>query len=285
MLTKIEVFSAQPDAPELALGGFFPNLDPVQVLNITGLGPVKADIRSTQFATGDGELYQGASVGKRNIVMTLGFNPNWVDQTVSSLRQLLYRYFLTKAWTKLRFHSDDMPTVDIEGYVESCEPNHFSQDPEMVVSVICPKPDFIEVDATIFYGTVDDGDTLLEVNYAGTVATGFEVRVVGSPTVPAYTGPLAIRAQQEPEAVQEVLVDPLTINGAKFYKMSSLRHGRRVVSVLHADNSTLNLLPLMTAESVWPIFKPGMNLFSVASDAEGHGLAWTMAYFNRYGGL
>jgi hypothetical protein len=77
-------------------------------------------------------------------VLTLGLNPNWVDQTVASLRRVLYRYLMPEAWTKLRFFSDDMPTVDIEGYVESFDPNMFTQDPEIQVSIICPKPDFIE---------------------------------------------------------------------------------------------------------------------------------------------
>src|SRR4051794_37798090 len=116
------MYSPQPDAPFLPLGGFMPNNDPVHVFNVEGLGPVKAEISSTPFATGRGELYQGSSTGKRNLAFTLGLNPNWDDQTMSSLRQLLYRYFMPEEWVKIRFFSDHLPTCDIEGYVEGFEP-------------------------------------------------------------------------------------------------------------------------------------------------------------------
>jgi hypothetical protein len=39
----------------------------------------------------------------------------------------------------------------------------------------------------------------------------------------------------------------------------------------------------MTGDSVWPVLKPGQNIFRIA--AAQPGLAWTLAYFNRYGGL
>lgn len=280
----MEVFSAQPNAPELALGGFYPNLDPVQMRDIPqGLGPVKADILSTPFATGKGELYQGSSVGKRNIVMTLGFNPNWRDQTMSSLRQQLYRYFLPEAWTKLRFFSDDMPTVDIEGYVESFEPNIFSQDPEVQISVICLKPDFIEADATIYYGVVDDGSTQLEIDYTGTVETGFEVRIDQTVDNPSYTGPIDISVQQEPEAPQIFTVDPVSIDGTNYFKLSTVRNAKRVQKIARADGSATNLLAQVSGGSVWPKIKPGKNLFSVGALETGQ--KWTLAFFNRFGGL
>lgn len=283
MLTKIEVYSAQPDAPALPLGGFFANTDPIQVRNVVGLDPVKADILSTPFATGDGELYQGSSVPKRNIVMTLGFNPTWQDQTMSTLRHMLYRYLLPKAWTKLRFFSDDMPTVDIEGYVESFDGNIFSQDPEVQISIICPKPDFIEADATVFSGLVDAGLTVLEFEYEGTVETGFEVRIDQTPGNVSYVGPLDVIMQQEPEEAQIFTVSSITVNGTYYFKLSTIKNAKRVSKVALSDGAVTNLLQYMDDDAVWPVIKPGTNLFSV--NASENDQAWTMAYFNRFGGL
>lgn len=283
MITKVEVFSAQPGAPELSLGGFFPNLDPVQIRDIDGLGPVKADINTEPFATGKGELYQGSSVGKRNIVMKLGFNPNWVDQTVSSLRRQLYRYLLPQAWCKLRFFSDDMATVDIEGRVEGCDPNMFSEDPEMVVSIICPRPDFIEPDAVLYTGIVDDGTAEFEFDYVGSVETGFELLVASAVGNVSYTGPLNISVQQEPDPVQLFTVNPVTIDGAYRFKLSTIRNAKRVQRIANADNSPTNLLMHVPGESVWPEIKPGTNLLKVYATETGQ--AWSMAFFNRYGGL
>ena len=282
MLQKVEVFSSNPSAPELPLGAFMASDDLIQIRSIDGLGPVKAEIASTPFATGDGELYQGSSVGKRNVVMTLGFNPDWVEQTASSLRQKLYAYFMPKAWTKLRFFSDELPTVDIEGIVESFEPNMFSQDPEIQVSVLCHKPDFVEIDATIFTGVVDDGTIELEFDYAGTVNTGFELQIQAAPDNPSYSGEInVLNKNQEPPQIFSV--EDVTVDITKYFKLNTVRSQKRVANIAVADGAITNLLAKMTTDSTWPILEPGVNVISVAADEPGQ--AWTLAYFNRFGGL
>lgn len=282
MISRVEVFSQQPGVPELPLGGFVANSDPVQVRDIQGLGPVKSDILSTAFATGKGELYQGSSVGKRNIVMTLGLNPDWEEQTMASLRQLLYRYLMTQQWTKLRFRSTEMPTVDIEGYVESFDPNIFSQDPEVQVSIICPKPDFVEADATIYYGVVDDGSVEIEFEYQGTVETGFEVRIVQTVDNPGYTGIIDV-TMKSPDEPQIISIDPVTIDGVYYFKLNTNQGRKRASRITTVDGTVLNLLRQVNTASVWPVVKPGTNVFSVAATETGQ--SWTLAYFNRFGGL
>lgn len=283
MLTKVEIFSPQPDAPTLPLGGLMPSDDPVFIRNIDGLGPVKADIATTPLASGRGALYQGSSIPSRNIVFTLGLNPDWEgEQTMASLRQILYRYLMPQSWTKLRFFSQELPDVDIEGYVESMDPNIFSQDPEMQVSIICNKPDFIEADATIYSSIVDDGTAEFEFDYTGTVATGFELRIDASIDNPAYTGNLAIVVTAFGES-QLFEVEPITVDGLKYFKLSTVSNAKRVQSIAKADGALQNLLAGMSALSVWPEIKPGQNLISVA--AAEFGQLWTLAYFNRYGGL
>jgi hypothetical protein len=275
----MELYSSSVDAPELPLGGFMPNDDPVQIKNIDGLGPVKADIVTTPFATGRGELYQGATTGKRNIVMTLGYNPDWVgEQTMSSLRQLLYRYMLPEAWIKLRFFTDELPPVDIEGYVESFDPNIFSQDPEVQVSIINPEPDFVDANATLVQGVVDTDVIENEFDYTGTTETGFELVVKTTDDNPDYTGSLIIIDNN-----QTFEVNPVTSNTAKYFKLNSVRGHKRVGTVDFDDGGLINLLPQVTLESVWPVLTPGKNLFSVVASEVGQ--AWTLAYFNRFAGL
>lgn len=281
MIQKLELFSVLPSAPVLALSGFMPTDDPVQIRNIDGLGPVAATINTTAFASGRGELYQGSTTPKRNIVLTLGLNPNWDDQSVSSLRQLLYAYLMPQQWCKLRFFSDDLPTCDIEGYVESFEPNMFSEDPEVQVSVICPKPDFVDVDATLLTGEPDDGEFETVFTYLGTIETGFELRIEVSPDNTAYTGPFTIKNVGLQEQVFEI--DPVTINVTKYFKLNSVRNSKRAANIAVADGAVTNLLAQMTTESVWPELVPGENVLTVVADEPD--LVWTLAYFNRFGGL
>lgn len=277
----MEVFSTQPSAPELPLGMIdLANNDPVQVRNIDGLGPVKADIQTQATASGRGGFYLGSSIPARNIVLTLGLNPNWVDQTISSLRQLLYRYLMPQAWCKLRFYSDDMPTVDIEGYVESLDPNIFSQDPELQCSIICPKPDFIDVDAVIFDGVV--GDPAIHFEYIGNVDTGIELRVDGSSALPAYTGSLSVINTPEGLVAETFVINPLTVNALKSFKLTTIENQKRAQNFALADGAITNLLQAVTSP-VWLQLKPGDNAFQVVAGSSG--LSWTLAYFNRFGGL
>lgn len=260
-----------------------PNDDPVQIKNIDGLGPVKAEITSTPYATGRGELPQGSSVGKRNIVLTLGYNPDWAaEQTMSSLRQILYRYFMPQQWTKLRFFSQELPTVDIEGEVESFEPNIFSQDPEVLISILCHKPDFVEPDVTLLTGVVDDGTIETVFDYIGTVATGFELRIDKTDTNPAYTGDIEIvvKSPVDPQTFEAANV---TVDAAKYFKLSTVRNAKRVSSIGVATGDVTNLLSSMSDLSVWPQLEPGENVVSVG--ALENGQAWKLAYFNRFGGL
>lgn len=279
MITKLEVYGVRP-APALSLGGFMPSDDPVIIRNIDGLGPVKADISSTPSGTSRGETYQGSSAQKRNVVLTLGLNPNWLTQTMSSLRQLLYAYFMTEQWCKLRFHSDELPTTDIEGYVESFEPNIFSQDPEIQVSIVNPRPDFIEIDATIFTGIVDDGTNQYEVDYSGTISAGFELRVDRSIANPAYSGPIVITVENS-SGIQTITVDPVTIDTTQSYKMSSVQGKKRVQNEAILDGAETNLLKNKSGD--WPELQPGENLISVQADEPDQ--VWTLAFFNRFGGL
>lgn len=282
MLQKVEIFSANPSAPELPLAGFAASSDPIFIRDIQGLEPVKAEITTVPLATGRGERRQGSSTGKRNIVLSLGLNPNWVDQTMATLRQHLYRYFMPEEWCKLRFISDHLPTVDIEGYVESMDPNIFSQDPEYQISIICPQPDFVDIDATIYNGVVDDGSIELEFEYIGTVKTGFEVRIDRAVANPSYSGPITI-TNLAPVDAQIIEIDPVVIDTLQYFKLNTTQGRRRLQSVDYADGAFTNLLDKMTGESVWPQLKPGQNVFSVA--AEESGQTWTLAYFNRFGGL
>lgn len=279
MITKVELFGVRP-APALSLGGFMPSDDPVMIRDIDGLGPVKSDIATTDSGASRGETYQGSATGKRNVVLTLGLNPDWSTQTVSSLRQLLYRYLMTGQWCKLRFNSDELPTTDIEGWVESFEPNIFSQDPEIQASIICPKPDFIEIDATIFTGVVDDGTNQQVVNYDGSISAGFEIRVDRSVALPAYSGPVTIKVENS-EGIQTIIVNPVTIDTVQSYKMSSVQGQKRVQTEAIADGVITNLLKNKSGD--WPELQPGENLISVSADTPGQ--AWTLAFFNRFGGL
>ncbi len=282
MITRMEVFSAQANAPGISLGGFLANSDTVQIRNIEGLGPVKANLSSAPYSTGRGEYFQGSSTGTRNIVLTLGLNPNWVDQTVSSLRRLLYTYFMTEQWVKLRIFTDDQPPVDIEGIVESCDPNIFSQDPEMQISIICHYPDFVEPDVVNLTGSVPsslaNGMPIENVlNYIGSVPSGFELRIFGTIDKPIYRDRIVVVMRNQTFDINSVEID-----ATHYFRLITMKTSR-LVETVNTENSERNSLLKNVVQSKWIEFKPGENVFSIG--AMESGLAWELRYSNRFGGL
>src|SRR4051812_37225536 len=119
MLTALEVFSDRSSAPLLPLTGDYAGGDSIQIKSIEGLGPIKATVNTAQLGSGVGKSFSGSTIGDRNIVITVGLNPNWAVKSMASLRQELYSYFMTQQKTKLIFHSTHLPTVSIEGIVEA----------------------------------------------------------------------------------------------------------------------------------------------------------------------
>lgn len=285
MIRRIEV-AGEGLASPLPMGYSMTD-DPIQILEITGLGPVKAGLTATPFATRRGSFFQNASVDSRNIVMSVGLNPNWRDQTISSLRSLLYGYFMTGQQIKMRFFTDDYPVVEIEGIVESCDENMFSKDPIMQISVICYQPDFIDVDYTLIKGAVpnaltDGVLTEYEFDYAGSIEAGFTLRVKHTNVKPAYTGQIVI-ANKTTKANDIFSLSEVTVDATKYLSLSTIEAARRVRTIAYSDGEVVNLLVKKLKTSPWPMIQPGKNIFSVS--AEESNLKFELVYYARYGAL
>lgn len=126
----------------------------IAVKEIDGLGPVKANINMTTISSGDGSRYNSARVGTRNIVFKLILLGS---PSVEDARQKTYKYFPVKKPVSLVFETENR-IGKISGYVESNEPNIFSQQEETQISVVCENPYFVsikggETSVVTFFGT------------------------------------------------------------------------------------------------------------------------------------
>lgn len=282
MLTQIDVSNGRDEHLVLSIAAAA--ADEVQIRGIEGLGPVKADLPSTGFYR-DGEYITGKRVGKRNIVMTLGLNPDWSTNTMSDLRSILYKHFMPKRWVKLEFTSTHLPVVTIEGYVESLEPNMFTQDPEMQVSIICPLPDFISVDTTQKTGTMHAAfGTPLIWDYEGTVPTG----VILKQTTPSttFTGELQVKLENEENTLGLIGVTT-NVQAARQFLLSTVI-GSKYIQEENAGVRLKNLLGYLTTPMEWLQVAPGENQLELKGIPSSGGLltqAWTLEYNARYGGL
>lgn len=135
------------------------------IKNITGIGPGKADINTTDIATNDGSLYNSARMDTRNIVMKVIFQAT----SIETQRQLSYKYFPIKKEVTLTFETDNR-LASIKGYVEKNDPVIFSKLEETQISIICPDPYFYSVDedgkgTTVFSGTEPRFNFLVDSNF------------------------------------------------------------------------------------------------------------------------
>lgn len=280
MLTSIEVES--PGAREILQLPIEESEDPLQrndyhILDVEGIDPVKASFASTDLANADGVYIQSSRLDIRNIVLTLGMNPDYVDNTVQALRTRLYRYFMPKSEIKLSFHDSDYVTKTISGYVESMEAPIFAKEPQISVSILCPDPDFSSVvDSVETLQTTANSDRF-ELNYSGSTPTGFIFRCsTGSNTLHAFR----IEVQSEQGNIQQLIYNEDTPQRAAIEIDTRLGYRK---AIRYVGNASAPVLYNIAINSVWPQLYPGSNLIRVYSVSNE--LEYTISYNARFGGL
>lgn len=244
--------------------------------SVDGIDPVDAVIVSSSFANVDGEQYQSARRGSRNLVFKMGVDVSQVHGSVTQLRRNLMGLLMPKTEATLRFFSTDFPAVDIVGIVESFDWPLFVQEPEVTLSIICHQSDFVDLMTVV---AVDKTTTQLVntiIDYPGSVETGFTFRMLADRALDGFTiyhrsstGVFSSLEFEQPLIAGD-LVEICTISGQKEVMLS--RAGTRS-SILYA----------MSPYSNWIELHPGANYISVV--AEGAELEYTIEYVNRYGGL
>ncbi len=284
MITSLMITNPRVPDSSLYLVSMNVNTDPIQIRNISGLGPVEATINTTRFGSVDGEYYQGSSVGKRNIVITVGLSPNWITQTVSSLRKLLYSYFMPKSSVNLYLSSDDMEDVKISGYVESMEPSIFSKDPEVQISIICAQPYFEGATTRTETGTSTNmsGAYSKLFTYTGSVPTGFTVKLERD-SADYNAGIELLNTNWDSVDQARLFLDPVNLTTTKYLEVSThqgLKYARAKFTNGGAD---INILGSLRPGSSWPMVYNGKNYFGIRTTVAG--FPWTITYKNRYGGL
>lgn len=123
------------------------------IKSITGLGPVKANVNTTEVATNDGSMFNSARLSQRNIVIQMVFVNSIYGEDIEAIRQKSYKYFPIKKNVELVIETDNR-YVRTTGYIESNEPDIFSKQEGTQISIICPDP--------YFYSASEDGDNVTD---------------------------------------------------------------------------------------------------------------------------
>lgn len=149
MIYSIVVTNYLGDRIKLELGK--PDVSGFLIKSITGLGPAKANVNTTEVSTNDGSLFNSARLSQRDIVLDMVFINTVYGESIEDLRQKSYKYFPLKKSVELTIETDNR-YVKTTGYVESNEPNIFSSQEGTQISIICPDP--------YFYSAGEDGNNV-----------------------------------------------------------------------------------------------------------------------------
>lgn len=274
------------------------------IKSITGLGPGKANINTSEVTTTDGGLYSSSRLPVRNIVISLEFL--WA-KTIEEARQRTYRMFPIKRDVTLLIETDNR-SVEISGYVESNEPTIFSKNEGTEISIICPDPYFYAtgadgVVAEEFYGLTSlfefefsnesMTDSLIEmgslattsrrtINYRGDVETGVtitlhalgEVKNITINHSTAYTsGSIKIHTDKLKSPIEEG--DTIVICTMK---------GKKSAKLIRAGTE-INILNSLDKHVDWFQLVRGDNLFTYMADEGLQNLNMAIESRVRYEGV
>lgn len=136
MIRSLVVTNPRKKSIEMTLA--YPEKSGFAIKSIDGLGPPKNNINTSYAYTIDGSVYNSSTTQNRNIVIDLILLPH---PTIEYSRKQLYYIFERDTKIKMEIITD-LDTYAITGYVESIEPNIFSDQESATISVICPNPWF-----------------------------------------------------------------------------------------------------------------------------------------------
>ncbi len=145
------------------------------ITEMEGMGPVKSDIQTTDISSGNGSRYNSARMNERNIVAHIMFYETDEFVSVEDLRQKTYQYFPCKQKVRLTMTTDNRQLY-IDGYIESNEPDIWSEQETTEISIICPDPFFREVNNSkwIFNGVDPLFECPFHSDFYETFTAGFE---------------------------------------------------------------------------------------------------------------
>lgn len=225
---------------------------------IDGLGPVEADINTTEMVV-DGNLYNSARIGERNIVLSLIFYSE-TGTGVEEVRQRSYQLFPTKRLVWIEVETD-YRTIRTQGYVEKNEADIFSDESKTQVSIICPDPKWYDLLHTTTELDINDET---EIEYTGEVEVGGVLTLtIGSDIVaPVHDGIPAFTISFANPDGDAQSIDIYTPNegftAGDILTITTIPGEKSCIwtDTADADHITLNLL---NQNPDWFKLKPGIN--------------------------
>lgn len=266
------------------------------VSEIDGLYPPEGIISTSTYAGMHGSYLNHAFIEKRNLVISFAMRGIEVEKR----RHALYRVVKPSQYIKVYYKTARID-VYTEGYVETCEINHFAQLTSGQISIICPDPYWYSTSAVYAYYSQITGafhfpfpksDTPFPLGVYSTTdnitvqndgdETGFAIRIEASsgetvPEVAAVTPTIYNADTGEYLQISgEILKgDVITI---------TTKTGNKTVT-LTRNGVDRNIINRLVAGSTWFSLRAGENTFHVQAENGVQNLRVTLMHRNAYLGV
>lgn len=309
MLHKIVVKNPKGEALEMELP--YPDKCGFTVAKVEGLGPPQATINGQEMASTDGMFYSSARASARQIIFTLEFhardrNSIYGELSIEECRHLCYRYFPLKKQITIIVYTDSQ-TLYTTGYVESNEPEIFSQQEYATISIICPDPYMYEYDSdsttitkivpifefpfsneSLIEPLLEMSEFLVEpratLDYKGTVDTGVIIDIFAK-------GPCGNITLYNVDTLEQISIDTdmiASITGKAFGNgdsiiISTIRE-KRYCRLLR-DGFYINIIGAIGRDSDWFQISNGANVFTFSAQTGETKISVTFSYQNAYMGV
>lgn len=271
---------------DLPIRGILPT-SPFIVKNVDGLGPPEIAV-SIATTNNDGiGFYQGRKTQDREIVVSIGLNPDYSSgQTASDLRTLLYGLLVRSQEDFSGYHvREDGVTISIMndsdvlmstlGFVAKMEINPFSKDPEVAVTLNCPKS-FFETDlhheTGIVYTPITGAVTIPNI---GTVPTGFYFETTFTTTQSIF--------DMLNSNGSMIITYPFAV-GDRLYFNTQAGEREIMLDLAAIGLNDVNMLPYIDPSFKWLQLDVGDNYFDGATQL-GHATIGDVNYVPKFWGV
>ena len=278
-----------------------------EVWDVTGLGPVNATINTTPYALDDGDFFNSARVGMRNIVLTLGLRES---ESIEETRLRSYAYFPLKGKVRIQVETDSR-LYWVDGWVEKNEPDIFSTQESIQVSIIADpyfKSEPVEASYILVtpafefpFENTPLGSSNLELSTMTTVSrinvqypvhsvrTGFiaEILCTGSVTFPGIKN-------NTPTPNELIEIDTSRLSNVLGGSVTAFSAGDRIVintiagqksAKLYRGANVYNLLNIIPRTSSWVSLYPGDNEISTQATTGANAMLVKLRYESQYQGV
>jgi hypothetical protein len=266
------------------------SLNPYIVKAISGLDA--PEIKASSYGNGEitSNITYSMSMPDREITLRVALNPNYSSgQTISSLRDEVYKAISGTELGKLQLLFLDQPVPDpnsiiafISGFITKLEVEHFSETPELQLTISCPDPMIKSLfPESIWTPEFEDPGEFTLTDNLSTAPHG--VNFVFNFNGPA-TGFMLYAGSEGYGDTWPLIISPGYNDGIYGFQnqdVLTITTDPSKSVILSRDDSDIHLMDKVSYGSTWPKMHPGNN--TVAIESSNYTIQYIEYYYTYWG--